>query len=346
MVDDPRSYGLLDVNAHLDGLELEAMTPAERHEARRMWIERTPLGRAAQQVLGGECSASGAFVSLLSALDLASVQGATALLESCLTLSNDWEVRGDARRAAAMLGVLLRLGIATADEWLIVHSTSRLHNVLKRHPETAQVSMEPGSLRDIRRAWCRADLRSSGAHPVQLQPIQAKHSTDGAPLHRVSREAELESFWGEVVMYERLVTMDERRRPAEVSPLAVERAVLRLLQMYVGAPHCSVEVCIRGLELLVLWSMVCVPSSDHSTRAARVCAYGETLCEQLNLAGIENARTMIEERLEVVVRVLQGREGLDSDAFQSMLVRQRAGRPSRGGTHWARTHQNLAPCAR
>lgn len=303
---------MLDADAFLRTCDLDAMLPEPRYLFRSRVVASTPLGRAAMLVLRQGVAPQRAFVQLIDRTDLSEIVGAGALLETCLTLSNDWEMRGKARRSAALLGVLLRIGVATSSEWLIVHSASRLHNVIKRHPEVARFAMDKMSLRQVRKAWCRADLKSSGSHPVHVRSIRPDQAHHDGPLHRADRQAELETFFGEIVMYERLLSMGEGADLPQFTPLAKERTLFRLLELYAESPVCGVETCIRGLDLVAGWALSVSATPARIARVERVAQLAEFFANQLAAAGARRATEMLGERLEVAVHVLRHRWNNDA----------------------------------
>ena len=296
-----------DADAFLRTCDLDAMLSEPRYLFRSRVVASTPLGRAALLVLRQGVAPQRAFVQLVDRAELSEIAGAGALLETCLTLTNDWELRGKCRRSAALLGLLLRVGIATASEWLIVHASSRLHNVIKRHPDVARYAMDPVSLRQVRRAWCRADLKSSGSHPVHVRSIRPRPAAANGPLHRAEHQAEIESFFGEIVMYERLLMVGEDASLPQFTPLAKERTLFRLLELYAESPVCGVETCVRGLDLISSWALSVSAAPCRASRVDRVAQLAIFFTNQLAAAGSKRADSRLSERLEVAVHVLRHR---------------------------------------
>jgi hypothetical protein len=309
-----RWENMAEADAFLRTCDLDAMSSEPRYLFRSRVVASTPLGRAALLVLREGVAPQRAFVQLLDRADMSEIAGAGALLEACLTLSNDWEMRGKCRRSAALLGLLVRVGVATASEWLIVHSASRLHNIIKRHPEVARFGMDPVSLRQIRKAWCRADLKSSGSHPVHVRSIRPAPAAANGPLHRTERRAELECFFGEIVMNERLLMVAEDATAQQFTPLNKERTLFRLMELYAEAPVCGVETCMRGLELVANWALSVSPVPCRSSRVDRVAQLAIFFSNQLAAAGSKRSNDMLMERLDTAVHVLRHRWNGDSAA--------------------------------
>lgn len=300
---------MLEAEVFLRSCELDAMPPEPRHLFRSRVVAATPLGRAALLVLRQGQTPERAFLTLLEHSDLSDIAASRGFLETCLTLSNDWEIRGKCRRSAALLGLLVRVGVATANDWLIVHAASRLHNVTKRNPGTACFAMAPLSLRQIRQAWCRADLRSSGSHPVHVRSIQPASHLSDTGLHRAERRVEAETFFEGVVLHERLLQEDEPA--AQFTPLARERSLFRLMELYAESPVCGVESCVRGLDLVSAWAVSVSSVPCRASRVQRVAQLAEFFASRLAAAGFKGAMTTLAERLDSAVHVLRHRWNAD-----------------------------------
>ncbi len=258
---------------------------------RRSILEATPFAPLIEDLLAGSISPDGAFASLLSGSDVSELKSSERTLMTLLHLATYWEAGGQPARAAAMAGLLIRVGIAIGYDRLVAESAERLVRLVTYHASATAVSMSADDANTVHAAWRRWGTSHQTHCPDTLARL--------ARIVQETQDSAVRGHLAELAVWERLI----RTGGSSLEPQQRSQTLRRMIELCSLAESCSLAFAVRGTGLLPLWARAAVAGSKTAPRGLRgVLETARKFESTMTRGGISTARSMVATSLEATHR--------------------------------------------
>jgi hypothetical protein len=279
---------LIACEASLGGLETQ-----RRRAFLVQVLELGPLGDAMEQLLGQRFAPAQVFQSLMDRHAPEVLLECGRVIDLHVELSAHWEAEGEYRQAAALLGLLLRLGLASGSERLTSHGVERLGHLLVVRPEYAALSMEPRLVMALSRAW----RVGQDQHALE----QLAEVLEQRPRPEASDQ---EILLERLVISERLLSTQARNASHSASHQHRPEILLRLLDLCEQGSALLPELARRGLDLLPRLGAAWRHRPTFPLQFMHLMVTAQAFAMTLERAGSATARQVLMGRLLEQYRAL------------------------------------------
>ncbi len=275
---------------------IEEMGDQQQMKLRRWLFSQSPIGACVEAICEQNRSARQTFMGMLDQSRPETWSQIPRLLGNHLALAIWWEARKEYRKAATLLGLLLRMGMAAGQQGIINRCAARLDTILQLQPQLGTLSVNAVTLRQARQAWRCWGASANTCDPETLFRL-ARLLKGRADATAADADAGLE----EIAVLERLL---EVSNPKNDAPLR-GRAILRLMELYQDIGPQWPSACRRGLDLLPQWATAATLRNKPLRDIDAVLNMATGFEQLLDSAGCANSDHVLVERLQEALYILE-----------------------------------------